>query len=131
MEAMLKVKPVDLVPLARSWLKPPELEVTSAGFTTTSYEKPERAYKFTCEDHDQFDQLAFRIEASTDQPIVNPAFVIRNWGQRGASLAIDGKTIKRGKDFKLGHHRTGEGYNLIVWVRKEANEPVSFTLSAE
>ena len=131
MEGMLKVKPVDLVPLARSWLTPPELEVTSADITTTGYEQAERAYKFICEDPDQLNQLDFRITASEEHPIVNPAFVIKNWGNRGVSLAIDGNTIKRGKDFKFGHHRTAEGYDLIVWVRKEANEPVSFTLSAD
>jgi hypothetical protein len=130
MEGMLKVKPVDLVPVARSWLTPPELEVTSPGFTTTGYEKPERAYKFSCEDYNQFDQLDFRIAGSEEHPIVNPAFVIENWGKRGASLAIDGNTIKRGKDFKFGHRRTADGYDLIVWVRKEASVPVKFGLLA-
>ena len=73
-------------------------------------------------------QPAFSRPGSEEHPIVNPAFVIENWGKRGASLIIDGNAIKRGKDFKYGHRRTADGYDLIVWVRMETNVPVMITL---
>lgn len=130
MEGMLKVNPVDLVPLARSWLRAPELKVTSAGYSSEGHEETERAYLLCHEGSGEPGRLDFQIDCSEEQPIVNPAFVVRNWGKSNAALEIDGKTVMRSKDFRFGHRRTAEGYDLIVWIRKESTKPVQITLTA-
>jgi hypothetical protein len=51
---------------------------------------------------------------------LNPAFVIRDWGNANAKLTLNGKAIPRGKEFRYGHRRTLESTDLIVWVRAES-----------
>ena len=71
------------------------------------------------------------LDASDDSPVVNPAFVIKNWGREDAALRVNGKTIKRGKDFRFGHRHRLEGSDLIVWVKKSSIKPVRIKIIAE
>jgi hypothetical protein len=118
-----------LAPIARAWLQPPRLTVTGGPFKSEGYSRDERAFIMSRTGKDD-GELEFEIQASNDSPIVNPAFVIRNWGESGATLSIDGEQINRGKNLRLGHYRQLEGTNLIVWVKTEIMKPVEISLSA-
>jgi hypothetical protein len=118
-----------LVPLAHSWIYPAQLSITGPGFAGGGYDKYQRAYVLDCESAGRPSVVKFELAAGKDQPIVNPAFVIKNWGEAGAELKIDGKKINRGKDFRFGHNHTLEGSDLIVWVKTESTTPVQITLS--
>jgi len=118
-----------LVPLARSWVYPAQLSITSSGFTSSGYDKYQRAYVLNNQSASKPSVLEFTLAASEDRPIVNPAFVIKNWGEARAELKIDGKKINRGKDFRFGHNHTLEGSDLIVWVKTESTKTVQITLS--
>jgi hypothetical protein len=63
--------------------------------------------------------------------VVNPAFVVEGWGQSEASLAINGKAIKRGKRFRLGHNHTMKGSDLIVWLKRKSSKPIKISLVPE
>jgi len=126
----LTAKPaVELVPLARSWLQAPKLKLASPGFSSEGYEQAERAYLLTCNTPGRPFSLGLELLASEDSPIVNPAFIIKNWGQGGARLHIDGQRIRRGRNFRLGHRHRLEGSDLIVWVKKESTKPIKISLS--
>jgi hypothetical protein len=89
----------------------------------------QRAYVFKSTDP-KVDKLEFTIDASDASPIQNPAFVVKKWGKRPAALAIDGKDIPRGKDFRFGHNKTLEGTDLVVWVKLSGDKKTSFQLEA-
>jgi hypothetical protein len=123
-------KPAEtLAPLSRSWNSAPAATLTGSGFEGGSYKKSQRAYMFTANAPGS-GPLEFSLEATHDSPIQNPAFVVKNWGNRPAQLTIDGKEIPRGKDFRFGHNKTLEGTDLIVWVKTQADKKTSFKIQA-
>jgi hypothetical protein len=122
---------VSLLPLAKSWINPPVILSTASWVSeqtlSATYEYKQRAYVLTI--GKRADIVKFTLAGSEDSPVVNPAFVIKNWGDADAVLKINGKTIKRGKDFRFGHRHTFEGTDLIVWIKTESTEPVKILLA--
>jgi hypothetical protein len=120
-------KPVtELVLLARSWLNPPEIINTGTDYISEGFNKFQKAYVFNCQNNSSV--LKFTLNAGKDSPVVNPAFVIKNWSDKDAALTIDGKSIKRGRDFRFGHRHKLEGTDLIVWIREKSSRPVDIAL---
>ena len=122
-------KPIEeLTPLAKSWLHPAEIKLYTSAFTTERYSRDQRAYilRKLSKAIAPFD---FILDASDDSPVVNPAFVIKNWGDAVVTLKINGKPIKHGKNFRFGHRHTLKGSDLIVWIRTESTEPIQITLT--
>ncbi len=68
---------------------------------------------------------------SKNSPVLNPAFVIKNWGEARVKVSVGGKDIPRGQDCRVGHVSTLEGTDLIVWLKVEAMQPTTFLLSSE
>jgi hypothetical protein len=116
-----------LVPLAKSWNSAPAATLTGRGFEGGGYDKNQRVYIFTAEAPGA-GPLEFSLEAAPDAPIHNPAFIVKNWGNRPAALTIDGKKIPRGKDFRFGYKKTLEGTDLVVWVKTKSEKKTSFKL---
>ena len=72
-------KPIDkLAPLARSWLQPAKLKIISKGFRSEGYSRDQRAYVLIKQTKGEAD-LEFELPAGEESPVVNPAFVIKNW----------------------------------------------------
>jgi hypothetical protein len=118
-----------LAPIARSWLQTPQLRVKGTTFRGEGYSRDERAFILSKTRSGGTETLEFEIAASEDSPVVNPAFVIKNWGRSDAKLKINGKRVNRGKVFRFGHNHRLEGSDLIVWVKAEAAKPTGFSLS--
>jgi hypothetical protein len=118
-----------LVPLAKSWNAAPTVALSGSGFESQGDDKNQRAYVFNRTDA-KADSLEFTLEASHESPIQNPAFVVKNWGKSPAKLSIDGKAIPRGKEFRVGHNKTVEGTDLVVWVKLSGDKKTSFTIEA-
>jgi hypothetical protein len=118
----------ELAPLARSWNQPAEVSLTGSGFSNNGYDKYQRAYVLTYNDEGDPSELNLELGGSPDHPIINPAFVVKGWGPFGAALTINGKKVNRGNDFRFGHRKTVHGRDLIVWIKREAHEPIRFTL---
>jgi len=117
---------VSLVKLARSWIYPAELNVKSDGFASEGYDFTERAYTVSSKKGGGI--LVFEMDASEESPLVNPAFVIKNWGEKDVIFKIKGNKVERGKDFRWGHRHTLEGSDLVIWIKMESVRPVSLTL---
>lgn len=123
-------KPVsDLVPLAKSWVNAPKIKLAGNGYSSMGYDQTERAYQLIKGTSGKPEKLEFQIIADKEQPIVNPAFVIKNWGTGGCALKLDGKEIERGKKFRFGHCHTLEGADLIVWIETESTKQIAVVLS--
>jgi hypothetical protein len=125
----------ELTRLAKSWLHYPRLilEGRELSYTQPSYDQAQRAYIVPREDKGarpfKF-QLGFpeRFEEEVPIPvwIVNPAFIIKEWGTAGAELKLNGSPVKQGKNLRMGYEQTEAGTDLVVWLKHEASE--SFTI---
>jgi hypothetical protein len=110
-----------LVPLGRSWLMPPKL-VVQKGVESARYDLTQRCYVLSGLEEGIDKNLQFVLEANPDSPVVNPAFIVQNWGNRGAVLSVNGKRIPPGKTFRYGHIRRINRCDLVVWVHLETDQ---------
>ena len=125
-------KPIEsLLPLARSWLSPAKLQINGGDFIGKGYDRYQRAYVIEYIGGGEPPALEFTLQAGPDSPVVNPAFVVKNWGRAAAVLTIDGKTTRPGPDLRLGRRRRLEGTDLIAWLKLESTKPVVIKLSPQ
>jgi hypothetical protein len=103
------------------------MAISSKGFKGGNYDEAERAYILEKTDGDD-NSLEFILKASAESPLINPAVIIKNWGNRRASFLINGKNIKQGEDFKQGIRKSLEGDDLILWIRLDSKNPVEISL---
>ena len=123
-------RPVEkLAVLARSWNRPSELTVNSGGFKSQGYNVYQRAYELASTNKGKPSSLQFTLAANEGTPVVNPAFVIKNWGDSDVELKINGKPVKRGKRFRFGHNHDMQGSDLIVWLKKKSTKPLTVSIS--
>jgi len=122
-------KPVaDLVPLAKSWLDPAKLKLEGSAFKSEGYDPTQMAYVFQCTKPGA--PLKLKLAASEANPVVNPAFVIKNWGDGDVELKINGRKAEKGKHFRYGTRHGLDSTDLIVWVRVGWVWPITISLSA-
>ena len=125
-------KPVgELAVLSRSWNFPADLTLSGKEFSSQGYDKNQRAYGLTCQQNAKPGTLEMTLVGSERSPVLNPAFVVKNWGEANATLTLDGKPIPRGKDFRFGHRQTLESTDLIVWIRTESQDSLTFRLEPQ
>jgi len=113
----------ELVPLAKSWLSAPPIEVSGAGFQSQGYDQTQRAFVVTRQTTATGAPLQLSLQASSESPLINPAFEIKNWGESEPKLRVDGKPVSRGASVRYGFVRTLEGSDLVVWLRMESTKP--------
>ncbi len=111
-----------LVPMARSWLRAPMLELGSSGYKGGGYDQAERAYVIEKSVQTARGTLDFTIRAGDESPLLNPAFIIRNWGKQKAEISLNGRKIPEGKDCRQGIVSTPDGDDLIIWLRLESEK---------
>jgi hypothetical protein len=120
-----------LVPLAKSWSYPPELVLKNTEWISNEgYDPTERAYQLSCKTTEGLTDIQFDLHASKESPVVNPSFVIKNWGDNPVMLTLNGEELDRGKDFRYGTRETLTGLDLVVWIRTKSEDPVSFILKS-
>jgi hypothetical protein len=118
----------DLVPLAKSWLQAPRIELAPGVYQGGCYDPSERAYMIQRKDASAQAPLAFRIQASEASPLLNPAMIVRNWGKQKAELSVNGRRIPDGKDFRQGIVSRPDRDDLIIWLRLESEKPTEISL---
>ena len=110
--------PKDLIFLNKSWEFPPKVK-TDEG-VKVKYNQAERAFdvNFT----ESVREVNLEIMASSESPLLNPAFVFHNTGSKQLSVEVNGKEIPRGKNFRYGHNPTLSNVDLVSWLQLEAEE---------
>jgi len=121
----------ELSDLAKSWLHYPRLmmEGFELSYTRPIYDQAQRAYIVPREDKgarpfkfqlgfpDRFqEELAIRVY------IVNPAFVIKDWGNTDAEVKINGNIVEPGDKLRIGYEQHDSGTNLVVWLNYKSRE---------
>ena len=123
---MREIEMKDLIEVARSWSNAPELVIKSDGFKGGEYRIDQKAY--IIRKTGNIEDLEFRMRASESSPLVNPAFVIENWGTSTISIEVDGKQLKPDKDYFVGYDSRLEGTDLIIWLKLKSNSPTIFKI---
>jgi len=119
-----------LAPLARSYRQPPEASTSSEGFRSEGFLLGEKAFHFIRMDSNETNDLLIEVAARNDAPLVNPAFVVKNWGKAAPVIELDGKKLGDGNDFEAGFHQTPTETNLIVWIKRSISDPVELVISS-
>ena len=117
-----------LLPLAKSWLSPPRLEASGAGFAAEGYDPTQRAYVLARRGAGAGAALSVVLRASEGSPVVNPVLVVRGWGASAPRVEIDGRPAPLGPDVRAGHIHGLESDDLVLWIRKESSAPVKISV---
>lgn len=128
LEGMSDKPAEELLPLAKSWLQPAVGQSLTEGLHV-EYDSAERAYVLTRKGG-EVKQLKVQLAASPQSPIVNPAFVVANWGSdKTATISIDEKRPGNSIDIRQGVIRRANGVNaLVVWIETSTTEPMQVTI---
>ena len=120
-------EPGELTALNRSWnFSPAVTEITGCAYL--GYDRPERAFTFT----KTGEAANFSVQATTEQPLENPAFIITDWGSddSNVSLKINGQKKTRGTDYRTGIEVNVAGtYTLVIWMPLSATRTALFEIS--
>ncbi len=111
-----------LLPLAKSWNRPPEIEVAE-GTVNPNYNKEERAYQMDV----RSDKIEFNLLGSEDNPIINPAFVLKNYGKTPVEVKVDGRIAE--ENVRTGYVATASGLDLVIWLELEEYKPLQFSIT--
>ena len=118
----------DLAALARSWEHPARLSIETGGFTGGEYDPSERAWVLE-RASTATPALAFTISASAESPVENLALIVKGWGERNATLMVDGRLLNRGTDVRISHRPRLEATDLIVFATIRSTSPIRLVLA--
>lgn len=110
LHGMTQKQPEDLVPLAKSWLSPPELQLEEG---EVFYEPAERAYLVKKLNNKT---LKGKLLASSDHPADRPAIVLYQTRLLDPKVQINEQTLIPGKDFQHGVVKEMENWKTIIWI---------------
>jgi hypothetical protein len=127
LQGMTNGEAKDLVTLAKSWLHAPEMVISSEGFKGGNYDQSERAYVVE-KNTGNAAPLKLLMNGTEESPLINPAIIIKNWGNHLSTIKVDGKSLAQGKDFKQGIRKTSEGDDLILWFKLNGKGKVEITV---
>ncbi len=118
-----------LVPLAKSWLSPPAMEVEGDGFSGVGFDPTERAFVVARTGQAGTAPVTVTLRASKDSPAVNPVLRVRRWNAALPLVEIGGRPAASGKDVRAGLIPGLEGDDLVLWIRGEWTSPVRISIS--
>jgi len=116
-----------LTSLSRSWVRPADLIIQS-GASDSQFDPTQRSYVISGSKNEEIEKLKFSLQANADSPLVNPAFVIRNWGDHPVRLQINGEEKAQDKAFRTGYIRRINEYDLVVWLELESETRVEISM---
>jgi hypothetical protein len=95
---------------------------TAGPFTSKGYDFVERAYVLVRSGSGSSARL--ELSASAESPLLNPCFVIQDWGEMNPKLRINGGEVSFGKNVRVGHRQRLEGTDLIIWLKTQSAQPL-------
>ena len=107
----------------KGWANPAEIAVIGA--KDASYKADEKAYHL---DATNSNRVEITLIGSKDSPIINPAFVIKNWGENEPEISLNGTVLPKSKDLRFDFKHSLNGIDLIVWLRTESNSKTTIVI---
>jgi hypothetical protein len=120
-----------LARLDRSWMHPPNLEMADSNVSAT-YDPAQRAYLLSGASAagGGSAQVKFTIAGSESSPVVNPAFVLKGWGETPVVVRINGSLAAEG-EVESGFIHSLDETDLVLWLRKTAMSPIEVSLTSK
>ncbi|MCF8381336.1 MAG: LamG domain-containing protein [Bacteroidales bacterium] len=121
-------KPIkDLLNLAKSWNNNADCESNSDNLEFIEYSKNEKVYILNYKSEIP-EELDFKLLANKENPLVNPAFVLRNWQSKDISIELNGKKLEEGKEYRLGINLGLQESDLVLWLELISTEEISIII---
>jgi len=119
-EGMSDKKPEELYPLSSSWLSPAKI-LPVTGIENAVYNPAQRAYDIQAKEN----KLGFKILATSENPVVNLCFVVKNWNSSKVASVEINKNKPEQKFIRQGVIRDTDGKQaLIVWIDIKTTEEI-------
>jgi hypothetical protein len=118
----------ELLPLAKSWLEAPPVQMKSSSFEARGFDRTEGAFVFARRDA-AASSLEFTIQATSNSPLIHPALVIRNWNSASAKVSVNGKSLSEGMGLRTGIIHRLDGEDLIVWIPQTRTDTLRVLIS--
>jgi hypothetical protein len=128
LQGLTDKEPEGLVNLAKSWLQAPEVNVLDGKYKNFGYDQTERAYVFQVDSDGPPSPLHLELMAGHESPLINPALIIKGWGEFTPEVIIDDKLVPKGELCRVGRVSSMDGMNLVVWLKLESTKPVHLTI---
>ncbi|MCK4746311.1 MAG: hypothetical protein KAT15_04720, partial [Bacteroidales bacterium] len=109
------------VPVARSWLDPPDLVLESHTEQVKSegYNPAERAFILNIAVNDGPMEIKLKIAASPQNPAVNPVFVLNNWNGKRPGIVLNDTSLEYGNDYTSGMEDVLGSSRCVIWLNKQ------------
>jgi hypothetical protein len=123
-------KPAELNNLNRAWNFTPKITGLK-GCVDLGFQKNEKAWHLS----KTSDIMQFKIEASKESPLENPAFVIKNWNKPKIDeleIKINGIEFMGEKAVRKGIETDTDGQPmLVIWLKLILHELVTFDINVK
>ncbi len=131
MYGLTTAKAADLATLSKAWNSPAALKLSGQGFTSAGFDTCQRAYVIESNKPDTPHPLELTLAASDSSPVVNPAFVVRDWGDRIPGVKLNGKALAHDANCRIGLNHRLDGTDLVVWLKHRTSTPMTLTTSSK
>lgn len=118
----------NLLPLAKSWLAPPDATLTRGAPASIEYDPAQRAFVVEASGSRPQAPLTVRFAGTPERPLVNPALVIHPWSA-AASVRVsrEGEPVAIPVRQGIEHHLDGD--SLVLYLELTATSPVAITIA--
>jgi hypothetical protein len=120
----------ELIPFARFWLSPPNIKIYGNGYSFDGFNKNERAYHIS-KVKGKNEELKFSVLADAESPVVNPVFIVRNWGNQKPHIKLDGGELLGKEQFRYSINKKLNERNLIVWMNINSVRETEISITTE
>jgi hypothetical protein len=118
----------EILPLARSWSRPPELRVVSGDLKSEGFDRAQRAYVLKNSGAAP-GKAEFELAAAADSPVHNACLLLKGWNGEDAAVSLNGRTLGKSEGLRLGVLPTLEGTDLLVWIETKSVEPIRIVVA--
>ena len=116
----------EIVEFGRSWAYAAEIEV-SKGYVSHGYDLSERCYIIEKGLGLRAYGLGISVKGEKDNPVINPAFYVKNWNGEVPRVFVDGKEMQ---DARVGLKHELDGTDLIVYLPLKITREVNIEFKA-
>lgn len=117
----------ELIPFARFWTNTPTLDITSGPFSYEGFSRDDRAYHLIKEG-DEGSELVMSFDCSPEAPIVNPVFIIENWGLEKPLIRINDRLVSDQSRYSI--RKTLKSNDLILFLQMHEEEITRISITA-
>lgn len=120
----------EILKLARAWNDPPRLDVEAEDrLEVLGFDAGQRAYVLRWLRPGVPEPVNLLLGGSVRSPIVNPAFVLHDWGQKRVSISVENRLLEEGRQFRQGFVSREGRDTLILWLELTSSHPLRIQLT--